>query len=137
MLSENLDTPRPTVLVIDNDASSRKLMGLILQREGFQPVLADSARQALALVESLAEPASLVISDIFLGDTNGMDIVAQLRPRWPDASVLFTSGFTEATLQDRGWRLDAPFIEKPICIKRLRGVLALHRAKLDLVAALH
>jgi len=129
MLSEKLDTLRPAALVIDNDASSRKLMGVILEREGFSSTLAANAAQALEHVETLPQPPSLIISDIFLGETNGVDVVARIRPRWPEAAVLFTSGFSEAALKDRGWVLNEPFIEKPVCIRRLRALLAQVRAR--------
>src|SRR5579872_237405 len=66
-----------TVLVIDDDASLRDTIGLLLEKEGFRPVLAEDGntgfKQALTL-----KPA-LILVDLRMPGMSGVEVCKQLR----------------------------------------------------------
>jgi CheY-like chemotaxis protein len=56
------DRRRPRILVADDERSMRELLAIVLRREGYDVVLAENGREAIAVIEK--EPIDLLISDI-------------------------------------------------------------------------
>ena len=67
----------PTVLVVDDDSSLRKLLAFALQRDGFQTVMSSDAADA---ERALREHPGIdvVVLDAMLPDADGLDVAAQL-----------------------------------------------------------
>jgi len=60
---ERASPRRPSrILVVDDEPSIRELLDIVLQREGYEVLLAESGRTAVDLLER--EPIDLLISDI-------------------------------------------------------------------------
>jgi CheY-like chemotaxis protein len=53
-----------TVLLVDDEAKLRKVVGRMLEAEGFHVVEASDGASALRLVQSRAEPFDLVLTDL-------------------------------------------------------------------------
>jgi len=66
-----------TVLVIDDDATLRDTIGLMLETEGFSPAFADNGEVGLA--QALALKPSLVLVDLRMPGLGGMEVCKQLR----------------------------------------------------------
>jgi two-component system response regulator PilR (NtrC family) len=67
---------KKTILVVDDEPSMREMLSIMLRKEGFEVVLADSRGTA---ADVLARgPVDLVITDVKLPDGDGIEI---LRPR--------------------------------------------------------
>ncbi len=69
----------PTILVVDDERNIRRTMALVLSGEGYRVAEAESAEQALTLLESGQTPVDLAIIDIMLPGMNGLDLLARLR----------------------------------------------------------
>jgi two-component system NtrC family response regulator len=67
------------LLVVEDDADQRQLVAGILARQGHAIAEADSVTQALQVLES--SPVDLIISDLKLGDQDGMDLLREVRER--------------------------------------------------------
>jgi pilus assembly protein CpaE len=65
------------ILVVDDDLDTLRLVGLMLERQGYQIVAASSGHQALALAK--AELPDLVLLDIMMPDIDGFQVTRQLR----------------------------------------------------------
>lgn len=82
----------PTVLVVEDNPLTRKMLRLTLESEGYQVIEAADGRAALAAVEQ--EPPALVLQDLILPDVNGMELVRQLRATVGDElPIIALSGF--------------------------------------------
>jgi len=80
------------ILVIDDERDVRAMISIVLRVNHFEVVQAASAAAGLkAFAESLFDVA---IVDIFLGDSNGFDLIAALRERVPRLPVVAVSGMT-------------------------------------------
>jgi DNA-binding response OmpR family regulator len=80
------------ILVIDDERDVRAMISIVLRVNHFEVVEAASAAAGLkAFAESLFDVA---IVDIFLGDSNGFDLIAALRERVPRLPVVAVSGMT-------------------------------------------
>jgi two-component system, response regulator FlrC len=77
---------RSTVLVVEDDLDLRQSLEDTLRIAGFDVVTADSAEEALPLVDSVA-PA-VVVSDVQMAGADGHALLARLKTRQPDLPVL-------------------------------------------------
>ena len=66
-----------TVLVIDDDATLRDTIGLMLETEGFSPAFADNGEVGLS--QALALKPSLVLVDLRMPGLGGMEVCKQIR----------------------------------------------------------
>src|SRR5215207_169911 len=127
---------RPTILLVEDERSIAEPFAGALAREGFQPVIAGTARAALELFHR-QEPA-LVLLDIALPDGDGREVCRELRRESAVPIIMLTARGTET---DRvvGLELGADdYVVKPFSaaevIARIRAVL--RRSGRDASAAL-
>lgn len=66
-----------TVLVIDDDATLRDTIGLMLETEGFSPAFAENGE--VGLTQALALKPSLVLVDLRMPGLGGMEVCKQIR----------------------------------------------------------
>jgi len=89
------DTP---VLIVDDNATNRRILLDILHNWGMLPMAAESAEQALTFLKeahSRGEPFRLVISDVNMPDVDGFMLAQQIRDDAdlrPIPMIMLTSG---------------------------------------------
>jgi two-component system response regulator RegX3 len=113
------------ILFVEDEASISDPFSRALSREGFEPVVARTAREALALAER--SEFALVLLDLNLPDGDGRDVARELRRRGDTPILMLTARGTET---DRivGLELGADdYVVKPFSgaevIARIRAVL--------------
>jgi len=85
------------ILIVDDDIDSLKLIGLMLQRQGYTIIPAQSGAQALALAES--EQPVLMLLDVMMPDMDGYEVCRRMR-RNPQLAHIPIMMFTAKTLVD-------------------------------------
>lgn len=85
------------ILVVDDDTDGLKLIGLMLQRHGYQVIAANAGNQAIAKAHS--EQPDLIILDVMMPDINGYEVCRRLRAN-PDTQSIPIIMFTAKTLID-------------------------------------
>ncbi|MEA4908912.1 MAG: response regulator [Anaerolineaceae bacterium] len=65
------------VLIVDDDVETLRLVGLMLQRQGYQIIAANNGNQALTLAQS--EQPDLIVLDVMMPDMDGFQVTRQLR----------------------------------------------------------
>ncbi|HVU12446.1 MAG TPA: response regulator, partial [Phototrophicaceae bacterium] len=85
------------ILVVDDDIDSLKLIGLMLQRNGYEVIAANAGNQALTRAAS--DHPDLIILDIMMPDMNGYEVSRRLR-RNPETQNIPIIMFTAKTLID-------------------------------------
>jgi DNA-binding NtrC family response regulator len=78
------------LLIVEDDASVRSTMVTVLELEGYAVEAVASTREAIHRLE--AQPFPIVISDIYLDDRTGIDILKTARLHNPDGAVILMSG---------------------------------------------
>jgi len=81
--------PSAHILVVDDDPEIRKLLGRYLQGQGFRVTLAEDGRHAEAAFA--AGRIDLVVLDLMLPDTSGLDLCRKLRARSIVPIILLTA----------------------------------------------
>ncbi len=102
------------ILVVDDSASNRELLGSMLKREGHQTLSASSALEALAILER--EQVDICLLDLFMPQLNGDVFLQQLRatPRFRQLPVIMISGDAELASVIRCIELGAEdYLQKP------------------------
>ncbi len=85
------------ILVVDDDLDSLKLIGLMLQRNGYEVIAANSGTQALARATN--DHPDLIILDVMMPDMNGYEVSRNLRRNASTQNIPIIM-FTAKTLID-------------------------------------
>ncbi len=85
------------ILVVDDDLDRLKLIGLMLQRNGYEVIAANAGNQALA--RALSDQPDLIILDVMMPDMNGYEVCRRLRKN-PNTQNIPIIMFTAKTLID-------------------------------------
>ncbi len=124
-----------TVLLIDDEPNIRRMVGALLEAEGYEVrAAADGAGGIRAAAD--AEPDAVLVDLMMPGALDGMATLEQLRAAHPDVPVIMMSGRAGLTDAVRATRLGAVnFLEKPLVpeatLLALSTALELRRARLE------
>jgi len=104
----------PTVLLVEDEDSVRRMMHKFLEREGYQLLEARNGQEANDLAEVYEHPIDLLVTDVVMPGMTGPDLAARLAPLRPDMKVLFVSGYRHDTLEHQGLlQRDLNLLPKP------------------------
>jgi two-component system nitrogen regulation response regulator NtrX len=116
---------RASILVVDDEASIRDSLRMILEYEGYRVEEASSGRQALARVAERAPDA--VLLDVKMPEMDGLEVLRALGERGYEMPVLVISGHADVPTAVEATRRGAfDFFEKPL--QRERVLLSLRNA---------
>jgi DNA-binding NtrC family response regulator len=83
------------VLVVDDEAHVRQLLGQAIAKAGHEVVEADSSAAALEVMER--QPAAVVFTDIQMPGRDGVWLTLELRKRYPSTAVVLATSVTDLT----------------------------------------
>jgi|GEM_PF-392062 len=114
---------RPHILVVDDDASTRRTLSLILARKGYAVETAETGAAALAWARQ--QPFDAALLDIRLADVEGIELLAPLRQTQPDIVLILATGYAslETALRALNEGADA-YVTKPLDMDALLARLA-------------
>ena len=78
------------ILIVDDEAGVRQLFAAWLREENYECKTAASADEALAILAT--DTYALVISDMMMPGRNGVELLREIRSRYPDTTVIMVSG---------------------------------------------
>jgi DNA-binding response OmpR family regulator len=78
------------ILVIDDDIDLRVIMQEALQAAGYEVSMAADGAQGIALQRK--QPASLLITDIFMPNKEGIETIRDFREEFPNVPIIAMSG---------------------------------------------
>jgi len=117
-----------TILVVEDDDLVRTMAVRVLRRNGYATIEAADAATAEERARDHVVAVDLLLVDVGLPLTNGLELVERLRARWPASKVLFMSAFGRTALAEQGILPGAGFLEKPFApvtlIERIETILA-------------
>ncbi len=100
------------VLVVDDDASLRESLALVLGAEGYEVAVAEDATAALRRAEE--SPIDVVLCDLRMPGMDGLELLPQLVRRLPGVPVLLMSAYGTADLAVEAMRRGAyDYLAKP------------------------
>jgi len=103
----------PRVLVVDDESYTRTTVCRWLARAGFHCGEAASANEAIACLQG--QEANLVTLDITVHDRAGLEVLSQVKQRWPDTEVLVLTALEETAAAVEAMTLGAyGYLLKPV-----------------------
>ena len=108
------------ILVIEDEKINREFLKKVLRHTGFNVLLAEDAEQACEIFERENENIALMLSDVVLPGTTGVELADKFLSEKPDLRVLLCSGYTDdeckwMDIQSKGYH----FLGKPFSIYTL------------------
>ena len=86
------------VLVVDDDADMRLTLKLALELAGYAVDVAANGREALEAQRRA--PAQVLITDIFMPDSDGFEAIDAFRREFPGTKIVVVSGGAQFTKRD-------------------------------------
>jgi DNA-binding response OmpR family regulator len=118
-------TGAPRILIVDDEELVCWSLMKVLQKAGFQVVVAHTAQAA---IEAFLDcPADLLISDLNLPDLSGDDLARQVRALRPACKVIIISAFGEEEAKCRARKAGAAeFLDKPLSLPEIIWTVKRH-----------
>ncbi len=113
------------ILIVDDEASIRQFVRIVLERAGYQVSEAAGAEEALAILRAGPAP-ELLLTDIVMPVRNGIWLAAQVHRILPKVPVLFVSGFSQDYKEE---------LTGSVCLQKPFTAAALTAAVNDIVEA--
>ena len=117
-----------TVLLAEDEETLRGLAERVLTKSGYRVLTARDGAEAIKLLETHAGPIHMLVTDVVMPKAGGRQVAEQTIRRFPDAKVLYMSGYTDDAIVLNGV-LDAEveFLQKPFSpdalVAKVRQVL--------------
>lgn len=109
------------VFFVDDEQKVRELVGRILEQAGFRVSCFARANDCLEklrtdrLVVSLSNPCDLLVTDVKLPETSGIELLAEVKRLAPSLPVILVTGYGDVPTAVRAMKAGAAdFIEKPL-----------------------
>ena len=113
---------KPKILVVDDDRSICKLMGSILEMESYPFRLATSGEQARRAIEE--ESFDILVSDIYLGDDSGLNLLERMKAVNSNAEVVIMTAHGSMETAVHAVHNGAfDYISKPFVVDEMLGIL--------------
>lgn len=108
-----VDDGEKNILLVDDDALSRSILGDILGECNYQVAHAESGRAALDIIKR--RKFDLILSDIVMPDMDGLELLRKVRLEDPNQPVIMITAYAELSTAIEAVRLGASdYINKPI-----------------------
>ena len=118
----------PRVLVIDDQPDVRAMIGIVLRINHFEIVEAGTAAAGIKAFEETC--FDLAIVDVFLQDSNGVDLIIAMRGKNPALPIVAISGMTTLDFVAESPELsDVVCLQKPFRPNELIGAIDAARAR--------
>ncbi len=111
----------PTVLVVDDDPTFCAIMGEILKMYNARVFTANSAEEAIGVLETTAP--DLILTDVMMPEVDGLTFVRRIRAEHPYARVPVIVVSAGVSSREQAAALQAgadSFLPKPFSLKDLR-----------------
>ena len=110
---------KPKILVVDDEASIREFLEIMLKRDNYEVKTADNGQKALKLIEQ--EQFDVVITDLQMPKVSGLELLKKIKERGDETAVLVITAFGSTESAVEAMRLGAfDYITKPFKIDEIK-----------------
>ena len=109
-----------TILLVEDEQSILNIATMMLTRQGYTVLPANTTAEAIRLAGEYAGKIHLLMTDVVMPGMNGRDLADNLLSLCPQLKCLFMSGYTADVVAHRGvLDADVQFIHKPFTLSDL------------------
>ena len=127
-LCETVPGGSEIILLVEDEESLREVTRNYLSGKGYTVLAAAEAEEAVALAGACTGPLDLLLTDVILPGSSGVQLAQRLSARQPKMRILYVSGYTADTIVHHGGHdPNFAFLSKPFGLatlaKKIRAVL--------------
>jgi DNA-binding NtrC family response regulator len=112
--ADSSGTVVPVVLIVDDEEDLRDIMGRMLERRGFQTLLASDVDEALRVLRDHRGVVDFVVTDLGLPGVTDREFAGMLTALQPEVRVVYISGLPrEMAVLENLITADAVLVKKP------------------------
>jgi len=116
------DIIRKKSLIVDDDALIRLSLKKLLEKDGFIVLTASSGASALTILEE--ETPEIVVLDVRLPDSSGIDLLRTIKEVNPETVVIMITGHADIKSSVEAMKMGAyDFLEKPLDFADIGNIL--------------
>jgi DNA-binding NtrC family response regulator len=104
---------RHSILLVEDEPFVREATASILERAGFDILLAENAIEAIKLYQGCPRGIDLVMTDMVLPGRTGLQLGQDLRQHSPGVAILLTSGYGNPEYEKDEPAAHTYFLAKP------------------------
>jgi len=113
----------PSLLIVDDDKAFSTRMARALEARGYAVRVAEGAEGAVR--EIVANPPAHLVTDLRLGDGNGLTLIEALKGKRPEARAIVLTGYGNIATAVSAMRLGAyDYLAKPADADEVHGSFA-------------
>ena len=109
---------KPHLLVVEDDYGVRTTLVNMLELEGYQVEAVSSTADAMSRLLSNSYP--IIISDIYIDDRTGLDVLESAKRSNPNCSVILMTARGSRGLLFSGWLIFLPCFTAPYTARHIR-----------------
>ncbi len=118
-------TPKPRILIVDDEPSMREMLRIVLRRDGYDVVVAQNGTDGLDRLRT--EPFDLLLSDIRMPDISGVEVLRAAKQIDPEILAFMMTAFASTETAVEAMRLGAlDYFTKPFSMDELRLKIRQH-----------
>lgn len=117
-------TAGETVLLVEDEELVRQPAAMMLERHGYQVLVAAGPNEALELLDRFGGPVDVLLTDVIMPGMTGKELSEKVTASRPETRVIFMSGYSQDVIVHQG--SVAPgvvLVEKPFTTELLLGKL--------------
>ena len=80
------------IVLVDDEEVLLKLFGRIIESLGFRAITFSDPKKALTFIEKQDQNPDLVIADFVMPQMSGVELIGEIRKKWPEMPMLCISG---------------------------------------------
>lgn len=111
---------RANCLIVDDEPKLRQVLTLLMRAQGFQCVEAENGLEALEQLRRM--PITLVLTDMEMPRMGGIELLREIRGKYPDVAVVMITGNTDVETAVGALALGAmDYIVKPFQLEEVKA----------------
>ena len=122
LTQETLSQMPPHILLMEDEHSLAKGLQMVLTDEGYAVDWAPTGKSALDKFNQ--KPFDLLMADLRLPDIDGMEVIKQVKKRWPETVVVVITGYASIASAVDAMKIGAfDYLAKPFTDDEIKSVV--------------
>lgn len=111
------------IMIIDDEPAVGEMMTTLLEAEGYEAIVAYDGQDGLKQMNN--SPADLLLLDYMLPGMDGIEVLCEVRQRWPKLPVIIITAFGSPELRARAGKFNViDVVSKPFDTQKLLDQIA-------------